>query len=203
MIATSGVSAGTAASCSPVNGQMIGAHVRPACQVGAGVAAHHRERESRGAGRVPVRHPRVAVLVELDRSGPAVLDRVAEAVQRADARVAAVGEHELAGGAHPDHLVVEDVRRHPDQLELAPALAQQLVAGGERDQVGEALHRDRVAVGDERRQCVRECRDFSHARSPGRTIMLLLRAHSVYVVRYAYAAGSASRDPAEHAARRA
>ena len=85
-----------------------------------------------------------------------MLDRVAEAVQRSDAGVAAVGEHELAGRAHPDHLVVEQVRRHPDQLELASALAQQLVAGGERDQVREALERDAVAVVDELRDGLAE-----------------------------------------------
>ena len=123
-MATSGRSAGTATSCSPVNGQVIGATVRVRHQVGADVAAHHRARQIRGAGRVPVGHPGVAVLLDLDRPWPVVLDRVAEAMQRADAGVAAVGEHQPARRAHPDHLVVEEVRRHPDQLELAPALAQ-------------------------------------------------------------------------------
>lgn len=36
------------------------------------------------------------------------------------------GEAEPAGGPHPDHLVIEDVWRHPDQLELPPPLARQL-----------------------------------------------------------------------------
>ncbi len=92
-----GRSAGTAASCSPVNGHVD--RPRPAVcadQVGADVAAHDRERQPRGAGRVAVGHPGVRVLLDLQRPRPAVLDRVAEAVQRADARVAAVGEDELA-----------------------------------------------------------------------------------------------------------
>ena len=78
-----------------------------------------------------------------------MLDRVAEAMQRPDARVAAVGEHKLARRTDPDHLVVEQIRRHPDQLELASALAKQLVACGEWDQVSEALERDAVAVVNE------------------------------------------------------
>src|SRR5438445_637291 len=79
---------------------------------------------------------------------PAVLDRVAEAMQRADARVAAVGEDELAGGTDADHLVVQQIRRHPDQLQLATPLAQQLMPGGERNQVGESLERDAVTIVD-------------------------------------------------------
>jgi hypothetical protein len=49
----------------------------------------------------------------------------------------------------PDELVVEQVGRHPDQLEFSPALAQQLVTGGERDQMGEAFERDAVAIRDQ------------------------------------------------------
>jgi hypothetical protein len=89
------------------------------------------------------------VLLKFDRVRPAMLDRVAEAVQGTDARVAAVGEHELPSRSHTDHLVVEDVRRHPDQLEVAPALAQHLVSGRERDQMGEPLERHAVTVVDE------------------------------------------------------
>ena len=84
----------------------------------------------------------VAVLLELDRVRPAVFDGVAEAVQRADAWVAPVGEDELARRSDADQLVVEDVRGHPDQLEIPTALADQLVTGGERDQVREPFERD-------------------------------------------------------------
>ena len=82
---------------------------------GAEVAAHHRERQAGGAGDVAVGHPGVAVLLDLELR-PAVLDRVAEAVQRADAGVAALGEDQLARAAGADHLVVDHVRGHPDQL---------------------------------------------------------------------------------------
>ena len=53
--------------------------------------------------------------------------------------------------------------RHPDEREVAPALADDLVAGGDRDQVGEALQGDRVAVVDELRDRVVERRDDGHA----------------------------------------
>ena len=93
----------------------------------------------------------MAVLFQLQRSGPVALDRVAKAVQRADARVAAPGEHELGGAAGADELVVDEVGRHPDEGEIASSLPDDLVAGGERDQVREALERNDVAVVDEAR----------------------------------------------------
>src|SRR5207247_5373637 len=58
-------------------------------------------------------------------------------------------EDQLAGHAGRDHLVIDEVRREPGEREVALPLADDLVAGGERDQVGEALDRDRVAVADE------------------------------------------------------
>ena len=93
--ATSGRSAETAVSSSPVNGHGCGRIV----EVCAGrsvpdVAAHHRERQPGRAGDVAVRHPGVAVLLELEGVRPVALDRVAEPVQRADAGIASPGEHE-------------------------------------------------------------------------------------------------------------
>ena len=129
-----------------MNGQVIGATRVCAAQVGAEVPAQNAERQVRGAGRVGGGHAGVRVLLDLERRRPAVLDRVAQPVQRADARVAAPREDELARAAHPDQLVVDHVRRHPDERQVAPALPDQLVAGGVRDQVGEALERDDVAV---------------------------------------------------------
>src|SRR2546430_14057239 len=74
----------------------------------------------------------------------------------------AMQEGVLARGARPDHLVVEHVRRHPDQLEVAAALAQELVPGRERDQVREALERDAVSVVDQLRYDVGERGDRGH-----------------------------------------
>src|SRR5215212_5856766 len=86
------------------------------------------------------------MLLELERLRPAVLDGIAKAVQRADARVAAPRENELARAAHPDQLVVDEIRRHAHERELAPLLPDQLVPRGVRDQVREPLERDGVAV---------------------------------------------------------
>ena len=89
--------------------------------------------------------PGVAVLLDLERARPAVLDRVAEAVQRADAGIAAPREDvSLRAQPDADQLVVDDVGRHPDEVQVTPPLADDLVAGGERDEVGEALERRRV-----------------------------------------------------------
>ena len=77
MIPTSGRIAGTAATSSPVNGHVDPGDARALGEVGAGVPADDAERELRRAGRVRRGHPRVRVLLELERRGPAVLDRVA------------------------------------------------------------------------------------------------------------------------------
>ena len=50
--------------------------------------------------------------------------------------------------AHADELVVEQVGRHLDQGEVAPSLADDLVPGGVRDEMGEPLHRHGIAVPD-------------------------------------------------------
>ena len=127
-------------------------------QVGADVAAQHPERQARGAGRVGGGHPRVRVLGDRERARPAVLDRVAQAVERAHARVAAPGEGEGPGAAGADHLVVDDVGRHAHEVQVAPALADDLVPGGEGDEVGEALEGQRLPVPDVLRDRLPETR---------------------------------------------
>ena len=88
----------------------------------------------------------MAVLLDLERLRPALLDRVAQPVQRADARVAAPGEDQLAHAAHADQLVIDQIGRHPRHGQPAPPLANDLMAGGEGDQMCEALEHDIVAV---------------------------------------------------------
>ncbi len=133
--------------------------IRPA------IAAEDRARHPGGAGRVGVRHRRVAVLFDLERPRPAAFDCVAEAVQRADAGVAAPREDELARAAAADHLVVEQVRRHADQRQIRDALPDDLVPGGKGDEVGKALERDTVARAHETRDGVGKCRERAHATS--------------------------------------
>ena len=132
-------------------------------EVGADVAAEHAERETRRAGHVAHRHPGVAVLFDLERRRPAVLDCVAEAVERTDAGIAAPREHELAGAAGSDQLVVDEIGRHPHQRQVTPALADDLVARRVRDEVGEALEGDGVAVVDVGRDGAGERLDRCHS----------------------------------------
>ena len=48
-----------------------------------------------------------------------------------------------------DHLIVEDVGRHPDQRQIAALLTNHLVPGREWDEVRESFHRHHVAILDE------------------------------------------------------
>ena len=56
------------------------------------------------------------------------LDPAPDRVEPADARVAEPAEHELAGDAAGDHLVVDQVGRQPGERQVALALADDLVA---------------------------------------------------------------------------
>jgi hypothetical protein len=108
----------------------------------------------------------VAVLLDLQRERPAVLHGVPEPVQAAHAGVAGPGEDQLAGAASADELVVHDVGGHPHQGQVAPALPDDLVAGGHRDQVREPFEGDRVAVVDEIGDRVGERGELRHGRPP-------------------------------------
>src|SRR5262249_34296861 len=68
----------------------------------------------------------------------------------------------LAHAAHPDHLVVDQVGRHADERQLAFLLADDLVPGGERDQVGEALQGDRHAILNVGGDRVVQRQEFGH-----------------------------------------
>ena len=95
----------------------------------------------------------------LERRRPAVLHRVPKPVQRPDPGVAAPRERQRAGAAGADHLVVDEVGRHADQVKVFPPLPDEFVARGERDQVREALHGHALAVADVPRERFREIED--------------------------------------------
>ena len=131
------------------------------------VGADREEREVRRAGHVPADHPEVRVLLDLQGLGVGLLDPAPDGVQRADARVAEPREDQLAGDAGADHLVVDHVRRHAREREVALALTDDLVAGREADQVGEALDRDGVAVADQLARPRRPSWSLARPRPPG------------------------------------
>ena len=88
------------------------------------------------------------MLFQLELLRPSVFDCVSQTVQRADAGIAAPGENQLADAAHADELIVNEVRRHPDQRQPLAALTDNLVARSMRDKMSETLKRDGVAVAD-------------------------------------------------------
>ena len=115
-------------------------------QVGADVAAQHAERQARRAGHVARRH--AAWLCSSISSGCGQPFSTASR-KRCSEPTPGLPPHEnvsLRGAPGADQLVVDDVGRHPHQVQVAPALADDLVPGGVRDEVGEALERRRVAV---------------------------------------------------------
>ncbi|MCY1355382.1 hypothetical protein D9M69_418020 [compost metagenome] len=134
-------------------------------QVGALVAAQHRERQVGSPGHVGVGQRRMAVLGDLQGVRPALLHRVAQAVQRADAGVAAPGEDQLLRAAGADQQVVDQVGGHAHQGQVFLALADQLVGSGGRDQVGETFEGNGVAIVDEALDGFAESQEFSHGGS--------------------------------------
>ena len=90
----------------------------------------------------------MAMLFELKRTRPGVLDSVAHAMQRSDTRIAAPRELERFREPHADDLVVDDIRRHPDERQVGFALANELVPCGIGNEVCETLQRDGVSIMD-------------------------------------------------------
>ena len=102
------------------------------------------------------------MLLDLERPRPAVLDRVTEAMERSHTGIATPGEDQAFRAATPDHLVVDEIGRHPNQRQVGQPLADDLVAGGERDEVREPFERNGIARRNEPRHGVLEGEEFSH-----------------------------------------
>ncbi len=90
--------------------------------------------------------PGVTVLLDLERVRPLILDGVAKALQRTDARIAAPRKGQFGHASGADQLVVGEVGRHPYEVQIATTLTDDLVSGRMRNEVGEAFERQRVAV---------------------------------------------------------
>ena len=115
-------------------------------KVGAHVTAQHAEWQACSPGGIARGHASVTVLFDLQRVRPTVLDCVAETLQRTDAGIAAPRESETRRTAGTDQLVVHHVGCHPNEVEVASTLTDDLVTSGVRNQVREPFHRHRVAV---------------------------------------------------------
>ncbi len=140
-------------------------------QVRSGIRAERVEGEMRRPRHVSADHPEVAVLLDLQAPG---LDGAPDGVERAHAGVPEPREDELPGAAGGHHLVVHQVRGQPGQGQVAPALADDLVPGRERDEVGEPLDRDQVPVMDVGGDGLRQRENLA-----GRAVSLRSRASPV------------------------
>ena len=122
-------------------------------QIRADIAAQHAERQMRCARRVSRSHAGMLVLFHGNRIRPLLLDRIAQAVQRAHARISAPRKHDLRHAARADQLIVNHIGSHADHRQSAPLLANDFMPGGERDQVRESFERNGVAVAHELSDC--------------------------------------------------
>ena len=102
----------------------------------------------RSSGGVGDGHAGVFVFFDFERMRPAFFHRVAQAMQRSHAGIAAPGKLQLGGAAGADHLIVKHVRRHADQLQVTALLADDFVARRIGNQVREAFEGDGIAILD-------------------------------------------------------
>src|SRR5438105_4550426 len=116
--------------------------------VGAKVAAQREEREASCSSHVAPHHAIMGVLLKLKWSGNALFDGTTQAMQWANTGVAQVAEHHLARYACRDHLIVDQVRRHPNQCQVAAVLTYDLMASGKTDEGSKAFNSNRHAVMD-------------------------------------------------------
>ena len=119
-------SAGTAASSSPVNGHVIALTL---ARLARSVPVYPRI-TANGRRAAPAEY-RLAMPAWLCSSSSIGRGQPCSTASRNRCSpptpgIASVGEHKPPRRAHPDHLVVEHVGRHADQLELSTPLAQEL-----------------------------------------------------------------------------
>ena len=90
----------------------------------------------------------VRVILDRERARNASLERPTEGVGGTVLNVADPGGHDVADTAGGDQLIEADVGDRPDEGQVAAALSDQLVGGGERDEALERRpERDAGAVG--------------------------------------------------------
>ena len=102
------------------------------------------------------------MLLDFDWIRPAPLDRVAQAVQRADARIAAPREHHLTRAAAADHLIEQQIGGHADQRQVRQLLPDDLVSRREGNQMGETFESHGIAGSNEAGDRVRQGEEFGH-----------------------------------------
>jgi hypothetical protein len=86
------------------------------------------------------------MFVEFQRPGPSVFDGISKAVQRSDAWVAAPREGEPLRAARADHLVVNQIWRESNEIEILATLSNDFMTRRKRNEMSESLERHRIAV---------------------------------------------------------
>ena len=103
------------------------------------------------------------VLLELKRLRLAALDRAAHAVQGADARITRPREDQLRGAAGCDQLVVDEIGRETGERQITALLADDLVRGGEADEMREPFDDEDVAIAHEAAHRLVHAHDLAQA----------------------------------------
>jgi len=117
-------------------------------EIAADVPAENSAWQPRRTRFIGIGHRCMRMLFQLELVRPAIFNGITQAVQRTDAGIATPGKDQFGHTAHADELIVNEVRRHPDQSEPFAALPYDLVARSVRDQVREALERNCVAIAN-------------------------------------------------------
>src|SRR6266700_427925 len=116
--------------------------------VRAKVASQREEREASCSGNVAPYHAIMGVFFKFKWSGNVFFDGTTKAMQWANAGVAQVAEHHLPRYACRHHLIVDQVRRHPNQRQVAAVLANDLMSSGKTDEGSKAFNSNRHPVMD-------------------------------------------------------
>ena len=133
------------------------------------VGAERIEREPMRAGHVAPDHPVMAVLLDLEqrlaRGERGGLRSATNRVEGPHARIAEPAEDQPLRTSGRHHLVVDQIRCHPSEGQVATPLSDDLVPCGEGDAVSEAFDGNGVAVVDVRGDRVAHAAELGSGRS--------------------------------------
>ena len=145
---TSGLMAGMADKVAPVKGTLNGfdRRARHATQIRIDILAHQPERQAARPRLIGHRHLSVRVLDVSQRRRPRGRDRIPKPVQRPNTGITRPGERHPTRAPHADHMVIDQIRGHADEMQIAPALADHFVAGCEWNEMSKAFHGHTLAI---------------------------------------------------------
>src|SRR5439155_17719739 len=86
------------------------------------------------------------MFLNFKRRRPIALHSIAQAVQGTDSGISTPRKNELLRTTCADELVINHVWRQAHQRQIFALLPKDFVSSGKWDQMGEALHRDHVAI---------------------------------------------------------